>query len=51
MKDAAVLGGEFRFARLSVYDEVSGAALGDVLRGKASLGIDDLMTLLTSRTV
>ena len=51
MKDAAVLEGELRLARVSVYDEVSGVLLGDVLRGKAALEIDDLLTLLMSRTV
>jgi hypothetical protein len=51
MKDASVLEGDFKLARLSVYDEVSEELLGDVLRGRASLEVDDLMTLLTSRTV
>ena len=51
MKDASVLEGDFKLARLSVYDEVSEELLGDVLRGRATLEIDDLMTLLTSRTV
>lgn len=51
MKDAAATQGEgVKVARLSVYDEVSGRLLGDVLTGLESLYIDDLLRLLASRT-
>jgi hypothetical protein len=37
-------------ARLSVYDNVSGYLLGDVLEGRATLNSSDLLGLLASRT-
>jgi hypothetical protein len=49
MKDAVALTGKLTVARLSVYDVVSGKLLGNVLGGRGSLEIDDLMTLLRMR--
>jgi hypothetical protein len=52
MKDsfAASNSGDVRVARLSVWDEVSGGLLGDVLEKRASVKLDDLVGLLHSRT-
>ena len=49
MKDAAAAGG-VTLARLSIYDEVGGASLDSVLRGKASCDGDDLLALVDART-
>jgi hypothetical protein len=40
-----------RVARLSVWDEVSGSLLGDVLQERASLKLDDLLGLVDARTI
>ena len=51
VKDSVAARGEgVRVARLSVYDEVSGRLLGDVLAGREALDIDDLLELVSSRT-
>jgi len=51
MKDAvAANAADIRVARLSVWDEVSGELLGNVLEGRGSLHFDDLLGLLSTRT-
>lgn len=50
MKDAFALTGKSTVARLSVYDVVSGWSLGEVLNGRRLLKIEDLMTLLRTRS-
>jgi hypothetical protein len=53
MKDffAASSSGDARVARLSVWDEVSGSLLGDVLEERAPVKLDDLLGLLHARTI
>ncbi len=51
MKDAwAASAKSIGVARLSVYDNVSGCLLGDVLTGRTTLKSDDLLALVASRT-
>jgi hypothetical protein len=51
VKDAiAAQDEDTKVARLSVYDEVSGRLLGDVLEVRAPLDLDELLAVLASRT-
>ncbi|WP_200962728.1 hypothetical protein [Terrabacter sp. Soil810] len=51
IKDAvAAHGAGTKVARLSVYDEVSGQSLGNVLTGSARCQIEDLLALVDART-
>ena len=50
IKDASAHANDLRFARLSIYDEVSGAPLGAALSGRHSIDTDELLELLAART-
>lgn len=50
-KDIAALHGAIRLARVSVWDNVSGVALGNILAGLAEVNPEELMRLVDERTV
>ncbi len=51
MKDAVALDGTVALARLSVHDSLAGLDLDDVLRGRASVSAEALLSLLDRRTM
>lgn len=49
MKDVAAATRSVRLARVSIYDQVGGIALDDILYRKASAPVDSVATLVSSR--
>lgn len=49
MKDVAAATGAVRLARISIYDEVAGAALGDILYGKRKVPAEEVREAVEGR--
>jgi hypothetical protein len=51
MRDIAAVSGVVRLARLAIFDRVGDASLGLALEGRAPLDLDQLLSLVTARTL